>query len=243
MLINLKGYTLLKVHTSIIFEQAKENELIEKLINNDDLAYEILVRQYSERMYAVARRFFTSDDDAQETLQKAFIQVFKNIAAFKKGSSLITWLHRITVNEALMLIRQRKRQHTLPFESFTQHYNEYGERTVFSANSEQGSVHGGVGGIGHNVEQLFEQNELKLSLNELILQLPDKYCNVILLRDIQEVSTKETANILGISEVSVKTQLHRARLLLKAILAEKNKDNLDDNWKVNWHVNDQTINV
>jgi len=234
---------LLKVHTSAIVEQAKENELIDKLINNDDFAYEILVRQYSERMYAVACRFFTSDDDAQETLQKAFIQVFKNIAAFKKDSSLITWLHRITVNEALMLIRQRKRQNTLSLESFTQYYNKYGERTVFSANSVQGQEQGVMGGIGHNVEQLFEQNELKLSLNELIYQLPDKYCNVILLRDIQEVSTKETANILGISEASVKTQLHRARLLLKAILAEKDKGNFEDNWKVNWHVNDQTVNV
>jgi RNA polymerase sigma-70 factor (ECF subfamily) len=233
----------LKVHTSAIVEQAKENELIDKLINNDDFAYEILVRQYSERMYAVACRFFTSDDDAQETLQKAFIQVFKNIAAFKKDSSLITWLHRITVNEALMLIRQRKRQNTLSLESFTQYYNKYGERTVFSANSVQGQEQGVMGGIGHNVEQLFEQNELKLSLNELIYQLPDKYCNVILLRDIQEVSTKETANILGISEASVKTQLHRARLLLKAILAEKDKGNFEDNWKVNWHVNDQTVNV
>ncbi|MBU2923453.1 sigma-70 family RNA polymerase sigma factor [Colwellia sp. 4_MG-2023] len=234
---------MLKVHTSAIVEQAKENELIDKLINNDDFAYEILVRQYSERMYAVACRFFTSDDDAQETLQKAFIQVFKNIAAFKKDSSLITWLHRITVNEALMLIRQRKRQNTLSLESFTQYYNKYGERTVFSANSVQGQEQGVMGGIGHNVEQLFEQNELKLSLNELIYQLPDKYCNVILLRDIQEVSTKETANILGISEASVKTQLHRARLLLKAILAEKDKGNFEDNWKVNWHVNDQTVNV
>lgn len=233
----------MKVHTSAIVEQAKENELIDKLINNDDFAYEILVRQYSERMYAVACRFFTSDDDAQETLQKAFIQVFKNIAAFKKDSSLITWLHRITVNEALMLIRQRKRQNTLSLESFTQYYNKYGERTVFSANSVQGQEQGVMGGIGHNVEQLFEQNELKLSLNELIYQLPDKYCNVILLRDIQEVSTKETANILGISEASVKTQLHRARLLLKAILAEKDKGNFEDNWKVNWHVNDQTVNV
>lgn len=216
------------VDSSVICEQAKENELIRKLINNDDLAYEILVREYSDRMYAVARRFFNSDDDAQETLQKAFIQVFKNIASFKKGSSLITWLHRITVNEALMLIRQRKRQHTLPFESFTQHYNEFGERTVFSNNQVQGLEQVEMGGIGHNVEQLFEQNELKLSLNELIFQLPDKYCNVILLRDIQEVSTRETANILGISEVSVKTQLHRARLLLKAILEQKDKDN---NWR------------
>ncbi|PKG86033.1 RNA polymerase subunit sigma-24 [Colwellia sp. 75C3] len=219
----------MKESPSTISEQDKENQLIDKLIGNDDLAYEILVRQYSARMYAVARRFFTSDDDAQEALQKAFIQVFKKISTFNKDSSLMTWLHRITVNEALMIIRQKKRQNTLPLESFTQHYNEHGERTVFSDNSEQSLMEG----LGHNIEALFEKNETKFSLNELIYQLPEKYCNVLLLRDIQEISTKETANIIGISEASVKTQLHRARLLLKSILEQKDKDRLEDNWKVN----------
>lgn len=74
---------------------------------------------------------------------------------------------------------------------------------------------------------------MKLSLNELIFQLPEKYCNVLLLRDIQEINTKETANILGLSEVSVKTQLHRARLLLKYILEQTDKENLENNWTVN----------
>lgn len=219
----------MKKHPLSTLEQDQEKELVDKLIQNDDLAYEILVRRYSAKMYTVARRFFSSDDDAQEALQKAFIQVFKNISTFKKDSSLMTWLHRITVNEALMIIRQRKRQNTLPLESFTQQYNEYGERTVFSDNSGPSTIEG----LGENIEALFENNETKISLNELIYQLPEKYCNVLLLRDIQEVSTRETANILGISEASVKTQLHRARLLLKVILEQKDKESLENNWKVN----------
>jgi len=227
----------LKKHSTAIFEQQKEKELIDKLLDNDDSAYEVLVREYSARMYAVARRFFSSDDDAQETLQKAFIQVFKKITSFKRDSSLMTWLHRITVNEALMLIRQRKRQNTLSLECYSQQYNEHGERTVFIDSSAQGESSGLEQNIGHKlsdtIEALFEQNELKFSLHELIFQLPDKYCNVLLLRDIQEVSTRETANILGISEASVKTQLHRARLLLKSILEQKDKDSLENNWKVN----------
>ena len=96
-----------------ILAQDKENELIDGLMNNNDLAYETLVQHYSVKMYAVARRFFSSDDDAQECLQKAYIQVFKYISGFNKDSSLSTWLHRITVNEALMIIRQRKRQNTV----------------------------------------------------------------------------------------------------------------------------------
>jgi RNA polymerase sigma-70 factor (ECF subfamily) len=80
---------------------------------------------------------------------------------------------------------------------------------------------------------LFEKGEAKLSLNNIIYQLPEKYCNVLLLRDIQELSTKETAEILAISEASVKTQLHRARLLLKTILEQEDIKNAEKNWKVN----------
>ncbi|GAA6173404.1 sigma-70 family RNA polymerase sigma factor [Colwellia sp. KU-HH00111] len=219
----------MKKQTSAIVDDANEKKLIDGLLENDDLAYETLVRQYSTRMYAVARRFFNNDDDAQECLQKAFIQVFKNILSFKKDSSLMTWLHRITVNEALMMIRQKKRQKTMSLESFAQHYNVYGERTDFT--NDEGGELGRF--IENNIETLFEKNETKISLNEIIYQLPEKYCNVLLLRDIQEISTRETAELLAITETSVKTQLHRARLLLKAILEQHDKESLENNWKVN----------
>ena len=218
----------MKKQTSAIVDDANEKKLIDGLLENDDLAYETLVRQYSTRMYAVARRFFNNDDDAQECLQKAFIQVFKNILSFKKDSSLMTWLHRITVNEALMMIRQKKRQKTMSLESFAQHYNVYGERTDFT--NDEGGELGRF--IENNIETLFEKNETKISLNEIIYQLPEKYCNVLLLRDIQEISTRETAELLAITETSVKTQLHRARLLLKAILEQHDKESLENNWKV-----------
>lgn len=223
----------MKKHASASVDQDNEKKLIEGLMKNDDFAYETLVRQYSTRMFAVSRRFFNADDDAQECLQKAFIQVFKNIHSFKEDSSLATWLHRITVNEALMMIRQKKRQHTVSLEDFTQHYNEYGERTVFS-DSASDELGGDLGNsLGMTIETIFERNEAKLLLNEIIYQLPEKYCNVLLLRDIQEISTRETAEILTISEASVKTQLHRARLLLKAILEQQDQENLENNWKVN----------
>jgi RNA polymerase sigma-70 factor (ECF subfamily) len=222
---------LLKKKPSAILGQDinKENELIEGLIDNKDLAYETLVRQYSDRMYAVARRFFYTDDDAQECLQKAFIQVFKNISSFKKNSQLSTWLHRITVNEALMMLRQRKRQNTTSLEAFSQQYNEYGERTVFA--DELGNNLDDT--LSNNIEVLFEKSEAKLSLSEIICQLPEKYCNVLLLRDIQEMNTKETAEILAVSEALVKTQLHRARLLLRAILEQEDRVSVENNWKVN----------
>lgn len=196
-------------NTSHILKPEQESVLINALIANDDAAYETLVRQYSQKMYAVARRICSSDDDAQECLQKAFIQVFKNIDSFNQKSSLSTWLHRITTNEALMLLRKNKRQKTSSLADLKQQYNEYGERTIFSDSERT------------NLEEIFELNETIMSLKDIILKLPEKYCNVIMLRDIQEISTAETAVILNISASAVKTQLHRARLLLKAILEQQ----------------------
>ena len=123
---NLKGYTFLNKPPSTRLDQDNEMKLIDGLMEDNDLAYETLVRLYSAKMYAVARPFFNADDDVQECLQRAFIQVFNNILSFRKDSNLMTWLHRITVNEALMIIRQRKRQNTTSLEEFAQHYNEYG---------------------------------------------------------------------------------------------------------------------
>lgn len=198
-------------HTTTSQKVLSEPELILRLVENDDIAFEELVRCYSPKMLAIARRFFSAHDDAQECLQQSFIQVFAKIQTFRQESSLTTWLHRITVNTALMIIRQKKRRQTLSLDDFSQHYNEFGERTIF-ADSE-----------GNNLEFIFEQQELTADLTKIIHSLPEKYCNALLLRDIQELSTRETAEILSISEAAVKTQLHRARLLLKALL-EKNTD-------------------
>lgn len=196
-------------------KQQREEQLITQLKANSDAAFEQLVQNYSDKMYAICCRYFTCRDDAQECLQTAFIQIFQHIQTFKGDCQLSTWLHRITINCALMQIRSNKRlRHTSlennflnssNLDGFSQHYNNYGERTVFADHE------------GNNIETLFEQKELQLNLTELILQLPEKYCNVLILRDIQELSTKESAQILAISSASVKTQLHRARLLLKAL--------------------------
>ncbi|MDX2369307.1 MAG: sigma-70 family RNA polymerase sigma factor [Colwellia sp.] len=203
--------------------QQREQKLIIQLKANNDDAFEQLVRDYSDRMYAICCRYFSCRDDAQECLQKAFIQVFKHIHTFKEESQLATWLHRITVNCALMQLRSQQRQQAISLElcsfenahlnDFSQHYNSFGERTVF-ANSD-----------GNNIEALFEQEQMKANLSSLIFQLPEKYCNVLLLRDIQELSTKESAHILALSESAVKTQLHRARLLLKAMLTAQKTTN------------------
>jgi RNA polymerase sigma-70 factor (ECF subfamily) len=193
-------------------QQKLEATLIAQLIKNDDSAFEQLVRQYSPKMLTIAQRFFSQPDDAKECLQLSFIQVFEKVANFRHEASLATWLHRITVNTALMMLRKQKRHQHLPFDGiddFTQQYNSHGERTLYADNS------------GNTLESLFELKEMTDDLKKIIHSLPEKYCNVLLLRDIQELSTRETAEILAISPASVKTQLHRARLFLKNIIVRQ----------------------
>lgn len=207
--------------------QQREQQLIIRLKASNDDAFEQLVRDYSDKMYAICCRYFSCRDDAQECLQKAFIQVFKHINTFKEESQLSTWLHRITVNCALMQLRSQQRKQAISLEffsfdkdhlnDFSQHYNSYGERTIFADRE------------GNNIEALFEKEQMKANLSSLIFQLPEKYCNVLLLRDIQELSTKESAHILAISESAVKTQLHRARLLLKVMITAQKTTNLTTN--------------
>jgi RNA polymerase sigma-70 factor (ECF subfamily) len=214
----------LKRSKAIVLTPKQENALIKQLVNNEDAAFEQLVRNYSDKMYQVARRFFNNDADAQDCLQKAFIQVFQHIQSFNQQAKLTTWLHRITVNCALMMLRKQKSHQALShqlsnelFEEYQQQYNEHGERTMYANNTGQSleSL------LANNIEQRYEKLEEKDYIDKLIFQLPEKYCNVLLLRDIQELSTKETANILAISEVAVKTQLHRARLFLKQVLEQQ----------------------
>ncbi|MCJ8270621.1 MAG: sigma-70 family RNA polymerase sigma factor [Psychrosphaera sp.] len=198
-----------------------ENRLVDGLLNSNEDAFETLVREYGGAMYSVILSIVNNPSDAQDCLQKAFVQVFENIQSFRRDSSLKTWLHRIAVNTALMLLRSQKRQKTVALEDYSQHYNQYGERTVFATNISHIDTDS-ADGSGNNIEQLFERNETKTSLHQLICQLPEKYCNVLLLRDIQGLSTKETSVYLDLSESVVKTQLHRARLFLKAALLKPN---------------------
>jgi RNA polymerase sigma-70 factor (ECF subfamily) len=209
-----------------------ESCLVDRLLSHNDDAFETLVREYGPAMYNVILAIVNNPSDAQDCLQKAFVQVFENIQSFRRDASLKTWLHRIAVNSALMLLRSQKRQKTVPLEDYSQHYNQYGERTAYCAHTTHTIDTDGADHSNNNIEQLFERLETKTSLHQLICQLPEKYCNVLLLRDIQGLSTKETSVYLDISESVVKTQLHRARLFLKAALSKPKPKPKPNNLKV-----------
>jgi RNA polymerase sigma-70 factor (ECF subfamily) len=186
--------------------EVDESGILEKLRAGDDAAYEWLVRSYSGRMLAVARRFLRSEEDARDAVQEAFLNAFRAMDRFEGGSRLSTWLHRIVVNACLMRLRTRRRK---PEESIDELLPRY---------HDDGHPASPAGPWRPDVSDQLESAEVRLQVREAIDRLPDTYRTVLLLRDIEEFDTEEAARLLDISRAAVKTRLHRARQALRELL-------------------------
>ncbi len=181
-----------------------EEALLEALKAGDEPAYEKLVRDNTGRMLAVARRFLRSDDDAQDAVQEAFVSAFRAMGNFEGGARISTWLHRIVVNAALMKLRTRRRK---PEESI----DDLLPRWLEDGHPERPAVRWAA-------DKLTEREQLRQLVLTSIERLPGSHRQVLLMRDIEELDTRETADMLGISPNAVKTRLHRARQALREIL-------------------------
>ena len=187
-------------------EREDEAQLLAALRSGDESAYERIVRELGGRMLAVARRFVRQDDEAEDIVQEAFIQAFKNIDRFEGGSKLSTWLHRITVNAALMRLRKKSRRKEVAIEDLLPSFLDDGHRAEIGESwTERG-------------EDVAIREETRTLVRESIDRLPDSYRNVLLLRDIEQLDTAETAETLGITVNATKTRLHRARQALRELL-------------------------
>ena len=184
----------------------EEAELVARLRAGDDDAYATLVKQQAGRMLAVARRMLGSEEDAQDVVQEAFLSAFKAIDRFEGTSRLSTWLHRIVVNAALMKIRASKRRPETPIEELLPTFLEDGHLAVMPAEWKK------------TAQDVLESKETRAMVRGLIDELPELYRNVLLLRDIEGLDTKETADLLEVSPNAVKIRLHRARLALRTLL-------------------------
>lgn len=183
-----------------------ERALRERLRAGEEAAFEELVRAYGGRMLAVARRFLPSEEDARDAVQDAFLSAFRSIGRFEGQARLSTWLHRIVVNAALMKLRTRRRKPEQSIEDLLPGFLEDGHLAHQALEWRKPA------------EDPVEREQLRALLRESIDQLPESYRNVLLLRDIEEFDTEETAQLLKISVAAVKTRLHRARQALRGLL-------------------------
>ena len=184
-------------------------ELVERLQARDEAAFEELVREHGGRMLAVTRRLLGDTDDARDAVQDALLSVHRSIDRFQGGSQLGTWLHRIAVNAALMKLRSEGRRPEETLGDLLPEYDEAGHRL------------GEVRGWEPPSDSALESAELRALVRESIDSLPEGHRSVLVLRDLEQLDTAETAELLGIKPGAVKTRLHRARQALRTLLEER----------------------
>lgn len=187
-------------------ENPQEAALLDGLRSGNPQAYEQLVRTYSSRLLAVAKRFLTSEDDARDALQDAFLSAFRAIGSFQEGARVSTWLHRIVINAALMKLRTRRRKPEDSIDDLLPTFSEDGHRENPGPAWKETS------------ESMLQRQETRALVRNCIDQLPESYRTVLLLRDIEELDTEEAAQLLEITPNAVKIRLHRARQALRTLL-------------------------
>lgn len=183
-----------------------EQELVDALRRGEDWAFETMVRAYGGRLLAVARRYAGNEEDARDIVQNVYLSAFRALGQFHGDAKLSTWLHKIAVNTALMKLRSRRRKPEQSIEDLLPSFIEDGHHVEkFTAWTAPADV-------------LIEKAQTRATVRACISQLPESYRTVLLLRDIDERSTQEVAEMLDITPTAVKVRLHRARQALSTLL-------------------------
>ncbi len=188
--------------TLAILERAKaeawsDEEVVRRVLAGETALYEIIMRRYNQRLYRVARSILRDDAEAEDVMQDAYVRAYQHLAQYAGKAPFSTWLTRIAVYEALGRLRK-------------QHRNQPLEQT-----SEDGELTMNYADAGLDPEQSLSNAETGELLEKAILNLPTQFRTVVMLRDVEELSTAETAESLGLTEQNVKVRLHRGRALVR----------------------------
>ena len=196
-------------HDALQTDRSDEAAWVRLLQAGDDDAFERLVRTFGGRMLTVARRYVGNEEDAKDVVQTAYLCAFRALNQFAGAAQLSTWLHRIVVNTALMKLRSSRRKPEESIEDLLPAFHEDGHHV------EQFSDWSAP------ADQLMERKETRATVRACIEQLPENYRAVLMLRDVEELSTQEAANMLAMTPTAVKVRLHRARQALSTLLRKR----------------------
>ena len=188
-------------------ESLSESELIARAVSGDETAVRIIIQRHNRRLYRIARGVLRDEVEAEDAVQDAYIHAFSALPKFRGHSSLATWLSRIVLNEALQRARRQRRDAAV-------------REMDVSEMSEAQIIHFPLSGSATDPERIAAQRQLCRLLEREIDNLPQNFRLVLMARVIEEMSIEETAELLGLAPATVKTRLHRARLLLKDALVE-----------------------
>jgi RNA polymerase sigma factor (sigma-70 family) len=177
-----------------------DRQAVNEVVRGNREMFEVIVRRYNQLLYRLGMSYLRQHEQVEDAMQNAYLKCYLNLRHFRGGSSFSTWLCRVMINECLMQLRRRKTGREELFaeqlpEDLPDHTSQPGAATLNS-------------------------REMKILLETSISELPRKYRAVYMLREVQQLTTTETARTLGITKENVKVTLHRAREMLKARLLQ-----------------------
>ena len=182
-------------------EATEEMALVRAAKAGDLSAFEQLVKRYDRNIFRIAQHITHNREDAEDVVQDAFLKAFQNLESFQEQSKFYTWLVRIAVNEALMRLRRNRPGRTVSLDQ--------------DIETDEDVIPREVADWAPNPAQLYDQGELREILQKTIQGLPPGFRTVFVLRDVEGLSTEETAEALDLSIPAVKSRLLRARLQLR----------------------------
>jgi RNA polymerase sigma-70 factor (ECF subfamily) len=189
--------------------EPSDETLAERAAAGDDPAFEALVGRYQARVFRLACRL-TSDTDAPDVLQETFLQVYRHLASFRGDSRFATWLYRIASNAALMHRRAKARRPGEPRDIFLPRFDAAGWHASAPAELQ----------VAAHADELLDRQYLAAKAREVLHRLPDLYRDAFVLRDLEEMSTADVAQALGVEPATVRQRVHRARLMLRGFLGD-----------------------
>jgi RNA polymerase sigma-70 factor (ECF subfamily) len=180
---------------------AADEEIVKRVVEGDSTSFEILMRRYNPRVYRTVRAILGGEDEVEDAMQQVYLQAFANLAGFENRSRFSTWITSIAVNEAIARLRRR--------------------RIGVVAIGAEDDVIEQIPASGPSPESIAMTSEVRAILESEISQLPETYRTVLVLREVEGLSTEETAECLGIQPDAVKQRLHRARASLRDAIFER----------------------
>jgi RNA polymerase sigma-70 factor (ECF subfamily) len=182
-----------------------DEEIVQRVLGGEPALFEILMRRHNQRVYRAIRSILREDAESEDVMQEAYVRAYEHLAQFEGRAQFSTWLTRIAVHEALKRLAARGKFDPLDADGYE---GEEGSMASFQANS-------------LSPEADASRGELSGLLEDAILLLPQIYRSVIVLRDVEEMSTAETAEVLSLTEANVKVRLHRGHELLRGELLRR----------------------
>lgn len=185
-------------------ESLSDEVLVRMARERDEVAVRVITRRYNRRLFRIARSILRNDAEAEDVVQETYVRAFTGLDMFRGDAAFGTWITRIAMNEALG--RLRRRRPTVDWETYVGNRNQ------------AEIIHFPVSAASSDPEKAMAQGEIRAVLEQAIDALPDAFRSVFVARVVEGMSVDETADLFGLQPETVKTRLHRARVLLRAEL-------------------------